>query len=251
MNLKIASLLALLLFAAMSCTKPGPGGDNGGAGGNANENTGDNNGGQIDVTPFFKVDLPDEYVVNSDPGAISWAVSTNIETWTATSSEGWCKPEVSNSTLLLRIDDYDPKTENGAYIYDPPRVCTIEVKAGNVYSKTFKLVQQCRIGFDFPYLTSAVTIPPTGGVVDVVVRTNAYKWTARTEASWLKLECVDAYTLRITSTPRSEQSDEIREARVLVYPVSDETDPSWITVKDSQPTVGGSDWGYGDHTNWD
>lgn len=246
MKAKILFVLAWTVFAVLSCSKPSVGGDNNGNVVGPQKPSGEDN------KPYFKADLPDEFIVNRDPGSVSWSVDTNIEDWTVTSSEDWCVAEVTeDSRLLLTIEDYDPRTDNGIYIYDPPRTCSIEVKAGDTFSKKFKLVQQCRISISFPYLTSAIKLPPSGGSVDVIVSTNAYKWAAQTDASWIEVRCVDNTTLRIKSTARSGQETEIRQATIKVYPTSDETQYSTLSVQDTPPTVDGDDWDYGDHTDWD
>lgn len=153
-----------------------------------------------------------------DPGAVSWVVDTNIEDWTATSSESWCKPVTGSTELLLQIEAYDARDDNGQYQYDPPRTCTVTVKAG-----------QTR---------------------DLVVSSNAYRWVPTTDASWLKVECVDNATLRLISAARSDSDTQPRSAVVKVYVETDQLNYETFTVLDAPASVEGNDFGYGDHTDW-
>ena len=248
LSVRIPSLLlgaALLLSAAGACqkaSKPGEGGQGGGQ--NPPAPTG----------PYFKADLPDEYVLNRDPGAVSWIVDTNIPDWTVESDEAWCKATAKTNEVWLDIEEFDAREENGAYKYDPPRTCTVTVKAGAVYNKTFKIIQQTNTIISFPEAVAnilTVELPADGGTAEVLVWSNAYHWTPTTDASWLTVTRKDAATLKVTSTPRSDGETEARSTKVIVYVTSDEFVDNQFTVVDAPARVGGEGYDYGDHTDWD
>ena len=168
------------------------------------------------VGPYFKADLPDECVINMDQGAVAWKVETNITDWTVSSSETWCKATPKADQIWLEVENYDARDENGFEAYDPPRICTVTVQAGTVFNKTIKLVQQTHTIIDFPQRTYSMNYDwildePSGMVVllsadgqtrELVVQSNAYRWIPTTEASWLKVECLNNSTLKLTSTAR-------------------------------------------------
>ena len=256
------TLFCLALSVALSgCGKP----DNPDPGTNPGTNPG-TDPGTDPATPFFTASLPDEWVFNMDPGAMSWPVETNITDWTATSSESWCKPTPMTDQLWLDIEDYDARDENGYERFDPPRTCTVTVKAGSVYSKTIQIVQQTHTIIYFPQKDYSreydwIEDGPTGMTVflsadgqtrDLLVTTNTWRWIPETDAAWLKVECVNNSTLRLTSTARAETVTAARSAQVKVYDKYNEYFVySTFTVEDAPATVGGEDFGYGDHTEWD
>ena len=140
-----AAALCVAVLAAGGCQKaPKP-----------NQGQGQGQGQQQEQPkgPYFKINLPDEFLMSYNQGAASWVVDTDITDWTATSSEGWCKPTAKAKELWLDVEDYDCRYENGAYRYDPPRICTVTVKAGTVFNKTFKVVQDTHTMISFTQLT--------------------------------------------------------------------------------------------------
>lgn len=249
--------LLLCVAAISSCGKPA----------DSSQNSGNNQGTDPDPTPsgpYFTATLPDEVVLNMDPGAVSWVVDTNIEDWTATSSESWCKPVTGSTELLLQIEAYDARDDNGQYQYDPPRTCTVTVKAGTVFSKTIQVVQQTHVIISFIQRTYSmnydwisdgpdgmnVLLSAAGQTRDLVVSSNAYRWVPTTDASWLKVECVDNATLRLISAARSDSDTQPRSAVVKVYVETDQLNYETFTVLDAPASVEGNDFGYGDHTDW-
>ena len=215
--------------------------------------------------PYFKINLPDEFLMSYNQGAASWVVDTDITDWTATSSEGWCKPTAKAKELWLDVEDYDCRYENGAYRYDPPRICTVTVKAGTVFNKTFKVVQDTHTMISFTQLTYSqnydwildepsgmkVLLSADGQTRDLMITSNAYRWIPETEASWLKVECVNNATLRLTSTARPESETTARRATVKLYAETDRLNTASFTVEDAPANVEGNDFSYGDHTDWD
>ena len=215
--------------------------------------------------PYFKIELPDEFVMNYNQGSASWVVDTNISDWTVESDASWCKPTAKTNELWLDVEDYDCRYENGAYRYDPPRTCTVTVKAGTVYNKTFKVIQQTHTIISFTQLTYSqnydwildepsgmkVLLSADGQTRDLMITTNAYRWIPETDASWLKAECVNNATLRLTSTARPESETTARSAKVKLYVESDHLNYETFTVMDAPANVEGNDFPYGDHTDWD
>lgn len=217
------------------------------------------------AAPYFRADLPAECVINFDQGVVAWTVETNITDWTVSSSETWCKATPKAEQIWLEVENYDARDENGFEAYDPPRICTVTVQAGTVFNKTIKLVQQTHTIIDFPQRTYSMNYDwildePSGMVVllsadgqtrELVVQSNAYRWIPTTEASWLKVECLNNSTLKLTSTARPETESEARTATVKLYVETDELNYVTFQVQDAPAKVGGPDLNYGDHTDWD
>lgn len=255
----LAALLcaSIALSAVGACQKPPKPGEEGQGGGQQQP--------PVPKGPYFKADLPDEYVLSYNQGTISWAVDTDITDWTATSDEEWCKPTAKAKELWLDVEDYDCRDENGYERYDPPRTCTVTVKAGTVFSKTIRIIQDTHTIINFPQsemssLYDWISTGPSGMKVllsadgqtrDIVVQSNAWRWVAETEAAWLKLERVDGATLRVTSTARGESETTSRSAKVNLYPETNRLNVASFTVEDAPADVNGEGYGYGDHTDWD
>ena len=240
------TLFCLALSVALSgCGKP----DNPDPGTNPGTDPG------IDPdAPYFTASLPDEWVFNMDPGAMSWPVETNITDWTATSSESWCKPTPMTDQLWLDIEDYDARDENGYERFDPPRTCTVTVKAGSVYSKTIQIVQQTH-----PYIETLdgwwdgkpLELSSDGETRDIFIRNNVWEWTPSSNDDWLTVSRIDNQTLRLSSTARPASQSDDRITTVKIWMTSDQTYYITFPVKDAKADLGGEDAGYGDHTDWD
>lgn len=253
-NLLLAALVILALAACQK--KPQPGQEQG---------QGQQQQQEKPKGPYFKAELPDEYLLSYNQGGISWSVDTDITDWTATPDAEWCKWTPKEKELGLVVEDYDCRDENGYESYDPPRTCTVTVKAGTVYSKTIKIIQDTHTIINFPQsemssLYDWISTGPSGMKVllsadgqtrDIVVQSNAWRWVAETEAAWLKLERVDGATLRVTSTARGESETTSRSAKVNLYPETNRLNVASFTVEDAPADVNGEGYGYGDHTDWD
>ena len=254
-SLRIAAVaLGVAVLAAGGCQKPNNPGQDPGPG-----------GGTEPKGPYFKAELPDERVIAYNDGNVSWPVETDITDWTATSDAEWCKPTTAATYLRLDIEDYDCRDENGYERYDPPRTCTVTVKAGTVFSKTIKIIQVTHIIITFPqqefnklrydWILSGpegmtVLLSADGQTRDVVVKSNAYRWTPSTEADWLTVTRIDGATLRVTSKARDASVTTSRSATVKVDSgVWDQY--ATFTVKDATSELDDEGYGYGDHTDWD
>ena len=248
-------LAALVILALAGCQKkPLPGQEQG--------------QGQQQVQPkgpYFKAELPDEYLLSYNQGGISWPVDTDITDWTATSDADWCKPTAKAKELWLDVEDYDCRDENGYESYDPPRTCTVTVKAGTVFGKTIKIIQDTHTIITFPQMElnsqydwitvnsegMTVHLSPDGETRDIAVMSNAYRWTPSTEADWLTVTRIDGATLRITSKARDASVTVPRSAKVQLAATSDLINNASFKVEDAPASVAGHDLDYGDHTDWD
>lgn len=217
------------------------------------------------TAPYFRADLPAEFVFNVDAGVMTWPVETNITGWTATPSETWCKAVPSNTGLRLETESYIVKDDRGNVEYVAPRLCTVTVRAGTAYSKTIQVIQQTYTMISFPQQSLSANYDwiedgPSGMTVflsadgqtrDLQVSSNAWRWIPETDAAWLKVECVNNSTLRLTSTARAETETSERSATVKLYVESDALKYVTFQVQDAPATVGGDDFDYGDQTDWD
>ena len=255
----LAALLCAALFLSVvgACQKKPLPGEEGQGGGQQQP--------PVPAGPYFKANLPDEYLLSFNQGAVSWPVDTDINDWTATSDADWCKPTAKAKELWLDVEDYDCRDENGYERYDPPRICTVTVKAGTVFSKTFKIVQDTHTFVNFPQMQNSgqydwITVNPEGMTVhlspdgetrDVTVLCNAYRWTASTEADWLTVTRIDGATLRVTSKAREASQAEPRSTKVQLVVPTNLLEPVSFKVQDAPASVAGHDLDYGDHTDWD
>lgn len=217
------------------------------------------------AAPFFRADLPAEFVFNVDAGVMDWPVETNISDWTATSSDTWCKATPSQTGLRLETENYIVMGDGENVEYVAPRVCTVTVQAGTTFSKTIQIVQQTYTAINFPqhelytnydWILSGpegitVLLSADGQTRELVVNSNAWLWVPETDAAWLQVTCVDNKTLRLTSTARPESETAPRSATVKVYDKNNEPVFRTFRVADAPATVGGDDFDYGDHTDWD
>ena len=238
-RLKFFLLLCLAALAFAGCQKvPKPNGGN----------------GQETKPPHFTADLPDEFLLDYGKHDHTWTVDTDIKDWTVTSDQAWCQCQAVANGLLIIVDAYEEKDAAGNDLYLPPRVCTLTVKAGTTFNKTVKIIQETHLEMVLPEAENGMLsfeLSPDGGSREVVVRCNAYGWTASSEASWLSFERKDNATLLVKSAARGENETDRRSAEVKVY-IPNEPKIYWyFTVSDAPTTFTGVNLDYGDHTNWD
>ena len=197
------------------------------------------------TTPYFKADIHDLYVQGPDDTGFTLAIDTNMgETeWTVTSDASWITI-TKNSRDVAIVPDHIERDQT----YPAPRDCRVSVKAGDVFGKTFTVVQEAwtRINSDY-----SLKMSPAGETLEVNVVHNCYSWTPRTEAKWLSVSKKNTATLVITSSPRGSSGSGIRSSVVRLQ--SDwQPDTFWdITVSDADPELGNDDYDYGDKTDWD
>ena len=221
-------------------------------------------GPETPAEPFFNLlstsnssPLPPDYTVvyNRDATGSTFLVRTNIENWKAVPSASWCtahKDEQGN--LVVLVEDYGDLATHETL---PPRICTVGVEAGDVFKQDIVVVQQSWTFINIYPEPGAVTnprpvqIPPTGGSRDITILTNAYQWVCSSNADWLKPECIDNATLRITAEPRAASETTSRHANVTVTVKSDEFISASFEVVDADAVLEGGSYGYGDSTDWD
>lgn len=257
-------LAALACLAVIGCEKPdparkptpGPDPTHGGGG----EEGGNNGGGeeQKDDKPFFTADIPSEYNVTSPEQGWNYMVSTNIPDWTAESDAAWCRTNIikgqeNNCELNIIVDGFEPRTENGDYDYCQPRVCTVTIKAGSIYSHSLTVRQESKVRMTTGLYGKPVLLDPAGETRQIYILTNCISWTPSTDADWLTVKRIDNATLELTSTARKDSG----QARTTTVTVVSDLD-SWsstsrtsFTVADTDASLSGDDYGYGDHIDWE
>lgn len=212
----------------------------------------------VDEKNYFKADIKDVYVFwydGSGPETLIYYES-DIKEITVTSSENWCEATVLGddaNIIRLHCEEYHPTFNpdgSGGWLYAEPRSCTVQLTAGNVFSKTFKVFQECETDISVP--SDPVTLSAAGESVDVLVQNNVYSWSASTDATWLTLRKKDSSTLTVTSAARPASETAPRRATVTI--VNDYNSfgaKTTFTVADADADLSGEDFGYGDHTDWD
>ena len=213
--------------------------------------------------PYFKLlnssdssPIPNDYeiIINREPSGETLLVKTNIEDWTATSSESWCiaSKDENGHLLVLVNEEYGEWNE-----VLPPRISQVQVKAGTVFDQTISVVQQSstfiwvpQLPFDDALYSSKLTLSPAGESADVTVLTNCYQWIPSTEASWLTLSVTDISRLKVTSSARGA-SEAPRKAKVTLSVASDIARGVSFMVVDGDAAISGDDYSYGDHSDWD
>ena len=256
--------LGMILASLLLCACPGkdPGSDPG-------------------TNPYFGVELldldsgaempsvPDELVFPNDlhelfEVGIPVRVSTNLEAgqWSITTTEpDWCRItdhyyRINNKEEYLYFIDCVTYVSSYSPEQNPtPRECNVHISAGSLFDKTIHIVQQGKISFIFPYQKEANTleVSPAGGAKDIFVLSNAYKWEAVSDAGWISVSSPDGNTLKITTTPRPDNETDKRTAVVTLHDLSTVASARTalsINITDADATLGGDNYNYGDHIDW-
>lgn len=197
---------------------------------------------------------------NKERGGIPVIIDTNLK------DEEWSITTSNYEICSISWGDYNGKTERYidclqyVYEYSPeknpaPRECDITISAGSLFNKTIHIVQQGIVSFIIPDKKEgeAEVVSPSGETLEHFVFSTAYKWSAESDADWLKISTPDANTLRITASPRSDSDANKRTAVVTLHDLC--TLSSWqtaytITITDADAALGGDDYNYGDHIDW-
>ena len=210
---------------------------------------------------YCRTNIPGEYVFTCENTGISWVMETNIDNFEAASSESWCKAEVApipnsnNKKLMIEVESYKTKNEQGAY--GLPRIATVQLTGGTVFSHTVTVVQNSLVHFTirtflYPFVDGCLEMSPEGDTKEVMIENNCYSWTPKTDADWLTVKRIDSFTLSITSTARAANDNTRRQAQVYI---EDDSDPynykATITVRDADSGIQGEDYNYDNHTDWD
>ncbi len=210
--------------------------------------------------------VPDnhEVVFNADATGTNFIVQTDQGDWSISSDADWCKVEKTDetpsmaATAVILVDDYDVRDQEGKYHNLAARECNVRVKAGKIYDKTIRVVQQGRVYFnyteDFSWnqglFSYVLEMSAAGEEKNAYIVTNCYKWTPTTDASWLKVSRKDQVTLHLVSQAAAA-GEGPRSAKVTITDSNDELQSTTFTVMDKQGQLSGYDYGYGDSTPWD
>lgn len=212
---------------------------------------------------YCQADIPDEFVFNCEPTGIGFVLNTNIDQFQVTSSEAWCTAKVTdipNATdkkqLFIEVADYQKKDSQGYYVNELPRKATITVTGGTVFSHTITIVQNSHIYFTirtflYPFVNGSLVLSPEGETKEVMIDTNCYSWTPKTEADWLTVKCIDNSTLSVTSKARDANDNTLRTGSVYIECDSDPYINITINVRDADSGIQGEDYGYDNPTGWD
>lgn len=210
--------------------------------------------------------VPDnhEVVFNADADGTNFIVQTDRSDWSISSDAPWCKVEKTDATAsvmataVILVDDYDVRDEEGNYHNLAARECNVRVKAGTIYDKTIRVVQQGRVYFnyteDFTWnlglFSYVLEMSAVGEERDAYIVTNCYKWVPETDASWLSVSRKDQVTLHLVSRPAAA-GEGPRSARVTISDSNDASQSTTFTVMDRQGLLSGYDYDYEDTTPWD
>lgn len=194
--------------------------------------------------------IPGELIVQHEEAMIYFEVVTTAEegSWSVTPSAEWCRFYKAMDLWSLSVDEYTG--ENQA-----PRTCTVRVDAGDLYKGSFTVIQQGKVFFDLPEMPGAFSVSPAGETRDRYVSTNAYKWTAETDASWLTVQQKSPTALTLTAAPRPEGERQARKATVTLKDIcftGYNIHPTTYTfsVTDADPAIDAGGYDYGDHIDW-
>ena len=210
---------------------------------------------------YCTTEMPDVWVFNKDASYTNFILYTNIDDFSITCSESWCTAQVQNlaiedrKQLIINTAEYDVRTANDAYVYDPPRMATVHITGGGVFDRTITIVQNTNVAITTPLLPNlgfgcVLSMSADGETSEVFVEANCYSWKATTDASWITLSKKDHTTLVVTIAARTD--DAPRSATVTIVNESDErNNRHTFTVADKDAVLTGNDYGYGDDIDWD
>lgn len=242
-------LIALAIFAFTECKKPAnpsSGSDPQPEQPSKPDPSGGGSGGGEDTppstSPYFKANIQDTYFQGPTDTGFTIYVDTNITDWTAEASADWLKVTKKSAEAV-----FVPQTiEQGSY--PAPRTCTVTIKAGSVFNKTFTVLQEAWTHISAVY---EVKLKPGGETVEIPISHNCYNWTPSTDANWLTVKKKDTATLTITSSARSASETTPRKGVVKLQSQLQDAVYWNITVSDADSNLGNEDYNYEDPTEWD
>lgn len=177
-------------------------------------------------------------------------VETNIDDWSVTSSEPWCKAEAYSGMLSIMAEQYGTGNQQ---LY--PRSCEVRIKAGKVYDSVITVAQESsRYPLIYtPGNWSEYTLPSSGAPLDIYIIATAYDWQIRNPHDWITAEKINRTTLRVAAIPGETQQK--RSGEIIVFSVADaEPKPlryCTITLTEGDPDLTGEGYGYGNNLGWD
>ncbi len=258
--LAICILAALITFAG-GCKKIKPEQDNpGGQDNPENPVTPDNPpvGDYFSLVSIYDSNKEADtfYISGYEAGHHSILVKTNMQAdrIVLTSDASWCTPTYDGDMLRINFEQFGEK-----YEILQPRVCTVDVKAQEVYHNTITLVQQShhlKLG-TFNYQNNFY-LPASGDAIDIKIDTNLWDWQIENSTGWITAEHIDRNTLRVAATPKTGGSSEKRSGMIYLYSITEKVFDTYtegsayrLYLYDADPQISGDGYGYGDHIDWD
>ncbi len=248
------ALLALLFLPllTMGCGDDGPEiePENPGTENPGNGNTGNDEPDEPDEpsAPILEVDFPDEVVFDNQAHNYEVSVRGNIDDWTVTSTEDWCRTVPGPYGFDLILDDiYD---ESHTYRI-MPRKATVTVSAAGKTWRTISVVQEAVTNIFVSYYN--IKMPPAGGVTELPVETNCYSWYVDdlgNKPDWVTVTRVDQTTVRIETKARAAGETEPRTARFQLRATSNSCSTT-IGIVDDDARIDSEEFHYGEGGDWD
>lgn len=211
--------------------------------------------------PYFSININDEISYTKEQSTMSWEIDTNIDDWTAVSSdESWCKVEKQTGQswiLSITTESYDTRFENGGYDYTKsPRHCTVTITAGSTYKKVIDIYQDPKVYFNInakeyygSMLSYALHIAP-GASAEVNVVTNCHKWVVESESDWIKVEKRNHYSFRISTSELADGAEK-RNGSIILHTDNDSYNVDRIFVHDTDALLDNENYNYGEHFDWE
>ena len=200
-------------------------------------------------TGFYDLEPPTLFVFDhTGQDFVSLMVETNVDDWTVTSTEPWCKPVKGGGMLAMSADPYGSAHDQ---LY--PRSCEVRIKAGNVYEGVIKVGQESCPFIYTPRYKYEYFLPASGASLDIFVVTSLYDWQIKNENAWLKAEKINRTTLRVSSVP--DASAQKRSGEIVLFSVGD-SEPHYsrrwtLKLTEGDPDLTGEGYEYGNNLGWD
>lgn len=209
---------------------------------------------------YCTTDMPAEWVFSRQASSTTFQLETNIESFSIKVNDSWCSAQVQDAgtgkqkKLVVNVQEYDARKEDGSYSCDPPRKTTFSITGGGVFDRTLTVIQNTHVEFSLPSLQYIgydfyLFVEADDVSVDVPVSVNCYSWSAKTDATWLTVSCKDHSTLTVRSSARAYGA--ARQGLVTVFDEADQRNNFTFVVADKDATLTGNDYDYGDGSEWD
>lgn len=260
--MKKYSLLVFVLLILASCGKDEPPKNNPNTSEETNKPDNPENPNKPDDSsaPYFNININDEISYTKEQSTMSWEIDTNIDDWTAVSSdESWCKVEKrfgQSWILSITTESNDTRFENGEYNYTKLRHCTVTITAGSTYKKVIDVFQDPNVYFNInakeyygSMLSYALHIAP-GASAEVNVVTNCHKWVVESESDWIKVEKINHYSFRISTSELADGAEK-RNGSIILHTDNDSYNVNRIFVHDTDALLDNENYNYGEHFDWE
>lgn len=212
------------------------------------------------VEYYCKAELPDVQVFSRGASNVTFFLETNIEEFHIAVSEPWCTGLLQDGNtdkqkkLVVRVQEYDARKEDGSYSCSPPRFATLRISGGGAFDHSVTVVQNTHVEFavpSLPYENNDFVLHVTGDdtTVDLPVTTNCYSWSARSNASWIQVSRKDSATLTVKTSARSYGAT--RQGLITLFDEADNRNNFTFIVAESEASLSGNDYDYGEGSEWD